>query len=68
MKITHRFVKQNPKNLKRNELADCKNCMYAEKVNDLAVPGEEADPDIYLCHAALYDIATLSCFVPKETE
>lgn len=59
MKVIHNYEKKNLRKLARNENADCTKCAFAEKVPDI----EEGY--VYLCHAALYDIKTLSCFVPK---
>ena len=58
--IVHRYEQRNLKKLKKNESADCCNCMMAEKTR--LIDGEDG----YLCHASLYDIKTLACFVPKE--
>lgn len=60
--IVHKYVEPNLRKLKRNKKADCCNCMMSEKTRLL--DGEEG----YLCKAALYDIKTLSCYVPKEEE
>lgn len=40
----------------RKERKECKNCAHAHKVDDI----------VYECDAEVYDIDTLSCFVPKE--
>ena len=58
--IVHAYVEPDLENLETNENADCCNCMMAEQTRLL--DGGEG----YLCKAALYDIKTLSCFVPKE--
>ena len=58
--IVHKYVEPNLKKLKKNESADCTNCILAEKTPLL--DGGEG----YLCKAALYDIKTLACYVPKE--
>jgi hypothetical protein len=58
--IVHKYVEPNLKELKRNENAECCNCMMSEKTRILD------DGEGYLCKAALYDIETLACFVPKE--
>ena len=58
--IVHKYVEPDLKNLKANKNADCSKCMMSEKTPLL--DGDEG----YLCKAALYDIKTLSCFVPKE--
>ena len=58
--IVHRFVEQKVKNLKRNEYADCTKCALSERTK--LMDGEEG----LLCHAALYDIKTLACFIPKN--
>ena len=60
--IVHRYVEANLKKLKKNKNANCCNCMMAEKTP--LVDGGEG----YLCKAALYDIKTFACFVPKEVE
>ena len=57
--IVHEYVEQNLKKLKKNENADCANCILSEKTPLL--DGGEG----YLCKAALYDVKTLSCYVPK---
>ena len=57
--IVHEYVEPNLKNLKKNENADCANCILSEKT--LLLDGCEG----YLCKAALYDIKTLACYVPK---
>ena len=57
--IVHEYVEPNLKNLKKNENADCKNCILSEKTPLLD------GGDGYLCKAALYDIKTLACYVPK---
>lgn len=58
--IVHKYVEPNLKKLKKNENADCTSCILAEKT-PLLEGGEG-----YLCKAALYDIKTLACYVPKE--
>lgn len=58
--IVHAYVEPDLENLNTNENAECCNCMMAEKTQ--LFDGGEG----YLCKAALYDIKTLSCFVPKE--
>lgn len=58
--IVHSYVEPNLKKLKKNENADCTNCILSEKTPLL--DGGEG----YLCKAALYDIKTLACYVPKE--
>lgn len=60
MKVIHSYSKKNLRKLSRNEDADCTKCAFSEKTQD--IEGEY----VWLCHAALYDIKTLSCFVPKE--
>lgn len=55
--VIHECVEQNLRKLAKNEEADCKNCAFAEKAG--AVDGV----DEYICHAALYDIKTLACYV-----
>lgn len=60
--IVHRYVEPNLGKLERNENADCCKCMMAKKTPLL--DGGEG----YLCKAALYDIKTLACFVPKDCE
>ena len=60
MKVIHSYGKKNLRKLSRNEDADCTKCAFAEKT-----PGIDGGY-VWLCHAALYDIKTLSCFVPKE--
>lgn len=60
--IVHRYVEPNLRRLKRNKNADCSKCIMAEKTRIID------DEDGYLCKAALYDIKTLACFVPKENE
>ena len=57
--IVHEYVEPNLKNLKKNENADCTNCILSEKTSLLD------GGDGYLCKAALYDIKTLACYVPK---
>ena len=57
--ITHAYVEPKLKKLTRNEIADCTTCGLAKKVRDLN------GVDEYLCRAALYDIKTLACYVPK---
>lgn len=59
MKVIHSYEKKNLRKLRRNEEADCTKCAFAEKTPDIE------GGYVYLCHAALYDIETLSCFVPK---
>ena len=56
--IIHRYVEPDFNNLTPNEAADCCNCMMAKKTRLL--DGGEG----YLCNASLYDVKTLSCFVP----
>ena len=58
--IVHRFVEQKVKNLKRNEYADCTKCALSERIK--LMDGEEG----LRCHAALYDVKTLACFIPKD--
>lgn len=58
--IVHAYVEPNLKELEVNKNADCCNCMMSEKI-PLLCGGEG-----YLCKAALYDIKTYACFVPKE--
>jgi hypothetical protein len=58
--IVHKYVEPDLKKLKKNENADCTTCMMCEKTR---VMDEENG---YLCKAALYDIKTLACYVPKE--
>ena len=60
--IVHRYEKRNLKKLKKNEGADCCNCMMAEKTR--LIDGGEG----YLCNASLYDIKTLACFVSRNGE
>lgn len=57
-KVNHRYPKKNLKNLQREEFADCTKCALSEKSKE--------DDYTWYCNAALYDIKTLSCFVPKE--
>ena len=57
--IVHRYEIPNFRKLKKNENADCCNCMMSEKIK--LIDGKEG----YLCHASLYDIKTLACFVPR---
>ena len=57
--IVHKYVEPNLKKLKKNENADCENCILSEKTHLL--DGGEG----YLCKASLYDIKTLACYVPK---
>lgn len=59
MKVIHNYEKKNLRKLARNENADCTKCAFAEKTPDIE------GGYVWLCHAALYDIETLSCFVPK---
>ena len=61
MKVIHRYEKKSLRNLKKNEDADCTKCYFAEKTPDIE------GGYVWLCHAALYDIKTLSCFVPRNT-
>lgn len=61
MKVIHRYEKKSLRNLKKNEDADCTKCSFAEKTPDIE------GGYVWLCHAALYDIKTLSCFVPRNT-
>ena len=61
MKVIHRYEKKNLRNLKKNEDADCTKCSFAEKTPDIE------GGYVWLCRAALYDIKTLSCFVPRNT-
>ena len=58
--IVHKYVEPKLKKLKKNENADCTNCVLSEKTPLL--DGGEG----YICKAALYDIKTLACYVPKE--
>lgn len=58
--IVHKYAELDCSHLKRNLQADCENCQLSEKTNALA-GGEE-----YLCKAALYDVETLACFIPRE--
>ncbi len=58
--IIHRYTEPDLLNLTPNGTADCCNCMLAEKTRILG--GVEG----YLCKAALYDINTLACFIPRE--
>ena len=39
-----------------NECKECKNCAHAHHIED----------NVYECDAEVYDIDTLSCFIPKE--
>lgn len=57
--IIHNFPKLNLRKLNRNKSADCCNCLLAEKKR--LIDGVEG----YVCNAALYDIKTLACFVPR---
>lgn len=61
MKVIHRYEEKSLRNLKKNEDADCTKCSFAEKTPDIE------GGYVWLCHAALYDIETLSCFVPKAS-
>ena len=61
MKVIHRYENKSLRNLKKNEDADCTKCAFAEKTPD--IEGGYA----WICNAALYDIETLSCFVPRNT-
>lgn len=61
MKVIHSYEKKNLRKLRRNEEADCTKCAFAEKTPD--IEGGYA----WMCHAALYDVKTLSCFVPRNT-
>lgn len=56
--IIHQYSEPDLLNLIPNKNADCCNCMMAEKT-PLLEGGEG-----YLCKASLYNIKTLSCFVP----
>ena len=58
--IVHEYAEPNLKKLKKNENADCTNCILSEKT--LLLDGGEG----YICKAALYDIKTLACYIPKE--
>lgn len=58
--IIHRYEEPDLKKLTKNEDAVCCNCMMAEKTR--LIEGGDG----YLCKAALYDIKTLACYVPKE--
>lgn len=60
--IVHKYVEADLSHLEKNEAADCSECLLAEKTNFLE--GGEG----FVCKAALYDIATLQCFIPKERE
>jgi hypothetical protein len=60
--IVHKYVEPDFSNLKKNQTADCAQCQLAEKINLLE------GGDGFLCKAALYDVATLQCFIPKEYE
>ena len=60
--IVHKYIEPNLENLETNKIADCCNCMMSEKTRLLD------GGDCYLCKAALYDIKTLACFVPKESD
>lgn len=61
MKVIHRYENKSLRNLKKNEDADCTKCAFAEKPRDIE------GGYVWLCNAALYDIETLSCFVPRDT-
>lgn len=61
MKVIHSYEKKNLKKLRRNNEADCTKCAFAEKTPDIE------GGYVWMCHAALYDIKTLSCFVPRNT-
>ena len=61
MKVIHEYAKKSLRNLKKNEDADCTKCAFAKKVPDIE------GGHTWLCRAALYDIKTLSCFVPRNT-
>ena len=56
--IIHNYTEPDLLNLTPNSIADCRNCMLAEKTQLL--DGGEG----YLCKASLYNIETLACFVP----
>lgn len=62
--VIHNYVEPDLKNLPKNENADCSKCMFAEKHHSQSEPNEDCVE--YLCKAALYDIKTLACYVPKE--
>ena len=62
--VIHNYVEPDLKNLSKNENADCSKCMFAEKQYSQFEPNEDCVE--YLCKAALYDIETLACFVPKS--
>ena len=57
--IVHEYAEPSFTKLKKNENADCTNCILSEKTPLL--DGGEG----YICKAALYDIKTLACYVPK---
>ena len=62
--VIHNYVEPDLKNLPKNENADCSKCIFAEKQYSQSEPNEDCAE--YLCKAALYDINTLACYVPKE--
>ena len=62
--VIHNYVEPDLKNLQKNENADCSKCMFSEKQYSQSEPNEDCVE--YLCKAALYDIETLACFVPKS--
>lgn len=43
----------------------CRNCAHANKLDDIT-HANKLDDITYECDADVYDIDTLSCFVPKE--
>lgn len=59
-KVNHRYPKKNLKNLRRADEADCTKCAFAEK--------SATEANTWYCNAALYDIETLSCFVPRKDD
>ena len=54
--VIHDFVEKNPKELTKNEDADCASCAFSEKTRSID------GVDELLCKAALYDSEILACY------
>lgn len=58
--VIHKYAEPDLAHPQENSCADCAKCLLAEKTKIL--DGEDG----LLCKAALYDVETLQCFIPKE--
>ena len=60
--IVHKYEEQDFSNLEKKQFADCAKCLMSEETNLL-----EGGKGL-LCNAALYDVETLACFIPRSRE